>query len=575
MAIKLKNHPPRLVALAAAVLCAHSAHAVNFQGETISGSVDSTVATGIGIRAGAAQCGSVIGSFGGSAMPTQPTGATAPTGCADALSAYNDQGNLNYAKHDRFTQYVKGTHEVLLNFPEDIKFLGRVSWLRDFSATHTTGDLSGLGSTAPFTDDARGDVRFKARLLDFWVSKSFRLGEQHGQVRIGNQVLNWGENLFLSGGLSQTNSLDLMRLSQPGTQLKEAVLPAPMIDVSSTIASGLSIETYLQHGWNGHYFPPVGSYWSTSSVGKGAALYGYPTEREARAGGQYGVALRYQPSGTALNLGLYGMNYHDKMPDIVTSATSTTGLAYRYLEDRKLVGVSANFPLGDWAIGTELSYRPHDAVALNASAPGFGPTALTPVTGATSCRANGDCYAEAKKYQLHVTGLLSLSPNSHGAFLDLVKADTGNFLGEFVAIRYPGLQRSYGGVPVAAGAWGWGYETTVQADMTGFGTPAPVGSKTSYGYNFDFSLVYDGTVIPGWQVVPEVYFFHALKGRTPNLAATFMEGAKSANFIINFIQNPAKWQFSVNYARFWGGSSLFDQPLRDRSFYGASLSYNF
>ena len=42
------------------------------------------------------------------------------------------------------------------------------------------------------------------------------------------------------------------------------------------------------------------------------------------------------------------------------SATSGSGFAYHYLEDRKMLGVSANFPLGNWAIGTELSYRPHD-----------------------------------------------------------------------------------------------------------------------------------------------------------------------------------------------------------------------
>ncbi|MFX5634211.1 DUF1302 family protein, partial [Acinetobacter baumannii] len=86
-----------------------------------------------------------------------------------------------------------------------------------------------------------------------------------------------------------------------------------------------------------------------------------------------------------------------------------------------------------------------------------------------------------------------------------------------------------------------------------------------YGYNFDFSWVYDGSVIPGWQVIPEVYFFHAVKGRTPNATATFMEGAKMANFTVTFTQNPAKWQVALNFAKFWGGASVFDQPLRDRS----------
>lgn len=565
----------RKTAIAAALLCAASAQAIEIKGETVSGNFDSTVSAGIGVRAGSPACSAVIGSFAGSASPMQPTGPGAPAGCADVFSSYNDQGNLNYAKHDRFTTYLKGTHELLLNFPEDVKFMGRVSWLRDFSATRTTGIASGAGTPAPFGDDARDDLRQKVRLLDLWVSKSFTAGDERVRVRLGNQVVNWGESLFLPGGMNQTNAVDLMRLAQPGTQLKEAVLPAPMLNVASGLGHGLSLEAYVQQGWSGNYFPPVGSYWSTAAVGRSSADYGVPVNGNPRNSGQYGAALRYQPEGTSLNLGLYAINYHDKSPVLVTSATSGSGFAYRYLEDRKLLGVSANFPLGNWAIGTEVSYRPRDAVALNASAPGLADNALTPAFGVRACLANGNCYVEQKKVQAHLTGLLSLTPGDHGPLLDLLGASTGTLLAEAVLIRYPDLRRTYQGVPVAAGGWGWGYDTTANADATGPGVPAAVGSRTSYGYNFDFSWVYDGTVIPGWQVVPEVYFFHAVKGRTPNMMATFMQGAKSANFVVGFIKNPATWQVSINYARFWGGSSVFDQPLRDRSFIGATVSRNF
>jgi hypothetical protein len=102
-----------------------------------------------------------------------------------------------------------------------------------------------------------------------------------------------------------------------------------------------------------------------------------------------------------------------------------------------------------------------------------------------------------------------------------------------------------------------------------------VGDKLSAGYNLDFSWVYDGSLIPGWQVIPEVYFFHAVSGRTPNSSGLFMEGAKSDNFIVSFMQNPANWQFGLNYAKFWSGSRVFDQPYADRDFVGAYVSRNF
>lgn len=562
----MNKHVIKASATAAALLCAGAANAFTFEGETVSGNFDSTVSLGVGVRASKQACSSVIGSTAGS--PTPASGASAPAGCADFLSGLNDQGNLNYNRGDRFTTYLKGTHELLLNLPEDVKFLGRVSWLRDFSATNTTGNISGGNSSGEsLSHDSNNELRQKVRLLDLWVSKSFNLGEERARVRVGNQVVNWGESLFLPGGINQTNAIDLMRLSNPGTQLKEAILPAPMINFASGMGHGFSIETYVQQGWESNYFPPVGSYWSTATVGEGASAAGLPTTKRPRSTGQYGVALRYTPPGMEANFGLYVMNYHDKSP-VLSTASTPSGLGYSYLEDRKMIGLSANFPLGNWAIGTELSYRPKDAVSLNSSVPN---------ANGSYCMTNGKCYVETEKYQLAVTGLLSLTPSEHGPILKALGADTATLMLEAVAIKYPNLKSSYDGIPVAAGLWGWGYDTTAAASSTlaAGGNTAGVGSATSYGYNFDFSWVYDGSVLPGWQVVPEIYYFQAVKGRTPNATATFMQGAKMANFTISFIQNPAKWQFAINMAKFWGGASVLDQPLRDRSFYGLTVSRNF
>ena len=205
----------RQQAICAGVLlaCAGAPHAATFEINGVQGSFDSTVSAGVGVRAQDRACSHVIGSAGGASTP--PGGSSAGAGCADSFSGYNDQGNLNYDKHDRFTTYLKGTHELLLTFPDDVKFLARMSWLRDFAATHASGNLSALGSAASFPDDSSRALRHKERLLDLWVSKAFQLGEERGRVRVGNQVLNWGESLFLPGGLNQTNSLDLLRLSQP------------------------------------------------------------------------------------------------------------------------------------------------------------------------------------------------------------------------------------------------------------------------------------------------------------------------------------------------------------------------
>ncbi len=565
-----KQMTSKLLVGAVAAACAGSAAAFTFSTGEVSGTFNSSVSLGTGVRADGQPCGTVIGTTFGA--PTPATGAGAPGGCLDAASFYNDQGNLNYNKGDAFTTYLKGTHELFLKMPNEWKFFGRINWVKDFSATHTTGVVSGGNSTGvALSGDASSQLNFKARLLDFWVSKQFDLNGEEARIRVGNQVISWGESLFLPGGINQTNAMDLMRLAQPGTQLKEVYLPAPIISAAAGLGHGFNVEGYVQTDWNKDYFPPVGSYWSTASIGNGADSYGAfgtATAKEPRNGGQYGLALRYQPESTQVNFGLYAMRYHDKAPVLSYANPATaSGAQFTYLEDRTLLGVSTNFPLGDWAIGSELSYRPKAAIALQ-------PLATNNVNGGY-CLAGGNCYIDQKRYQMNLTGILSMTPSDYGGILKLLgNPDTATLLAEAAVTDFPDMQSSYQGVPVAAGLWGWGALTSSDTMFTTGQNPS-VGTPMSWGYNFDFSWTYDGSLLPNWQVTPEVYYFQAVKGRSPDAMALFMQGAKSANFIVTFTHNPANWSFGMNYAKFWGGSSVLDQPLTGRNFYGAYVTRNF
>lgn len=560
---KHRQKPVAALVTALVTTYAGSAAAFTFESENISGSFDSTVTLGVGIRATSPGCGLVLRDSSGTAPSGQgvPSGG-AVGGCTEYTSGLGDQGNLNYRKGDAFTTYLKGSHEFLLKLPDDYKFMTRFTWLKDFSATHTSGIGSvgtppGLGGG--LAQDAREDLGFKARLMDFWVSKEFWMGDQKARLRVGNQVISWGESFFTPGGINQINSMDLMRLSQPGTQLKEVFLPAPIISLATGLGHGVNVEGYVQMGWNDNYFPPTGSYWSTvNGLGKGASAYGL-VKTKPKTGNQYGGSVRWQPTGTQLNLGFYAISYQDKSPQFSYNADGVGHAGWMFPEDRKLYGVSANFPLGDWSLGTELSYRPKDAVALNTVSSDF-------CAGGTG----GHCYVDEKKFQWHLTGMLSMTPSDYGGVLSaLGGAQTANLILEAVMIRYPNLKPYYSGEAVAAGGWAWGLENNPANGVEA------VGTKNSWGFNVDFSWVYDSTLIPGWQVTPEIFYSQTVSGRTPTTAGTFMQGAKSANFILNFAQNPATWQFGVNYARFWGGDRVLDQPLKDRDFYGAYLSRNF
>jgi len=538
-----------VVALAIASMFAFPAYSLDFSNDLLSGSLDNTVSSGFGRRTRSPSSSLIVQGNTGT-----------PAGTAGTFSNLGDQGDLNYAKGDFFTTYVKGTHQLTLKLPEQFNFMASGIWLRDFTATHTTGYLDGSPFTPTslsggLTDSAATDLRYKGRVMDLWLSKVFDVADQQVRVRAGKQVFNWGESLFTPGGINASNPIDIMRLSQPGTQIKEAILPTPAVSVASGLGGGFNIEGYVQTTWEHSYLPPTGSYWSVANgLGKGQEDYGFG-EQKAKGHGQWGLSLRYKVPATSLDLGLYALNYHDKLPQFAFGGS--TGIEWVYPENRHLFGVSANLPVGDWAVGTELSYRPKDAVALNSN------------SGCAS--QGGQCWVDTDHYQWHLTGLYSLNSGTTPGILNFVNAQGGFFLFEFAVISFPHLQQTYGANddPIASGGWGWGNET-------GSGSPSvATGNKTSAGISMDFSLTYDGTVIPGWQVTPEIFYGRGLHGRTPTTGATFMQGAQIANILVTFARNPTTWQFGVNYAKFWGGNSPFDQPYADRDYFGAYASYSF
>jgi hypothetical protein len=303
-------------------------------------------------------------------------------------------------------------------------------------------------------------------------------------------------------------------------------------------------------------------------------------DRTAKNSGQYGIAVHYKPENLRLDLGFYFINYHDKMP--VLNLLSDLTLRWDYLENRKMYGVSANFPVGNWAMGWELSYRPKEAVALSSCFNAGGP-----LDGISNGAVGIDCpmWVDKEKYQMHLTGILSMTPGDHGWFLDLLGAQTATFIGEAVWIRFPGvgpdkrISRTIGGVAVdqvpAAGYGFWKGPPLVQDIGAGpipYDTIAGVGDENSYGFTADFNWAYDNKIIEGWQVIPGLTYFQALGGMTPTLTANYFSGAKSVNFYVLFNQNPpSRWQAGLNYTNYFGNNQL----LADRDFIGGFLTRNF
>ena len=537
-----------------------------------------------------------------------------------ALWANGDNGDLNYRKTSFYTANVDVVTELLLTAPaEGWKFLARGQAFYDFAVAQT--DRTAL------SDPARQQAERNASLLDLFIEKDFSVGLQSGHVRVGNQVINWGESYYAFGGINQTNSIDIQKLSTPGTLLKQVLLPAPMVEFESSLPGRVSFEGYVQAHWYANRYPPVGTFWSyndtfgrgglpasfsttnfnfsgpdagtiagllshnnavnnqinqnlTNGLYAGAPYFSLGVPYTTVDGGnnrpEYGLRVNYKPEHLQADFSLYYENYTDKSP-ILTYYNTESSAIWSYLQKRSLFGASANFQLGDWAVGTELSFRPHDAVAMSGCYGAGGPA------DANTNLASGNCaaYKDFQKYQFDINGQLIMSRSSQ-PFIKLLGATQAVLTTEATWIQYPGVDpnRQY-----ASAVNGKKVYQVVDAEYvtwqdtsnrSGLGYPIAAGQGTagSAGLLVDFNWTYDGNLIHGWGVTPGVTLFEAVHGYTPSFQANYEVGYKSANFYTLFYQNPAVWNAGINYTVFYGGNSL-TQPYSDRNNVGVFVTRNF
>jgi len=160
-------------------------------------------------------------------------------------------------------------------------------------------------------------------LYDLFVYGDLDLGGHLTSVRVGKQVVNWGESNIMGGGISSAiNPEDLGKRTTPGTEVKERLLPQEMVYFNFGLSEYTSLEAYYIWNWRRTEFVPVGTYFSPFDfLGPGfnpdLQVPGVE-ERDAdkpKRGGQWGVAVHHIfPSLNDMDLGLYWVRSHASNP---------------------------------------------------------------------------------------------------------------------------------------------------------------------------------------------------------------------------------------------------------------------
>nr|WP_166363549.1 DUF1302 domain-containing protein [Pseudomonas akapageensis] len=529
------------------------------------------------------------------------------------FSSGGDDGRQNFQKGETFSKIFKGVHDLQLTYGDTRAFVRGKYWYdfelkdedRPFKQISDEGrDMSARSSGAEF--------------LDAFIAQKYSIADRSGDVRLGKQVVSWGESLFIGNSINSINPLDVAALRRPGAELKEGLIPVNMVYVSQGLTDNLSAEAFYQLEWQPYALDNCGTFFGADPIPKGcnrnftaglaeiaplepiAAAAGLPfgfngregvfvpreSDHDASDGGQWGLSLHWMGDGT--EYGAYYMNYHSRSPTLalrpatgVTNFINTvlpaSGLPAEeqfalglgtaagnssyfldYPENIHLYGVSfsTTLPTGT-AWSGEISYRPNAPVTINSADLGGGllNPALRALTGSNiEPTVNGEEGQVIQGYRRK----------------EITQAQTS-----FVHIFDPMLGAEYLSVATELGVTHIGGLESL--DTQRYGRDSVYGdinqggrngyyTATSWGYRAYAKLSYPN-VFAGVNLMPNLFWSHDVDGYSP----VFNEGSKSVGLGLDADYRNT-YTASLSYTNNFGGD--FNTSV-DRDFVALSFGVNF
>ncbi|MDH1621223.1 DUF1302 domain-containing protein [Pseudomonas chengduensis] len=586
---------PHTLALAVAVGFVAPAQAVNFNIGEIEGQFDSSLSVGASWS-----------------MRSPDRDLIGPNNGGQGQAQTGDDGRLNFKKGETFSKIFKGIHDLELKYRDTGVFVRGKYWY-DFELK----DESRLFKDIDDSNRKEGAKSSGAEILDAFLYHNYAIGDLPGTVRVGKQVVSWGESTFIGNSINAINPIDVAAFRRPGAEIKEGLIPVNMLYLSQSLTDQLSMEAFYQLEWDQTIIDNCGTFFSTADVAADGCDNGYHIgspaiaplqpvaaafgqgfrvdsegvilpragDRDARDSGQWGLALRWL--GDETEYGAYFMNYHSRTPIVSTQnaglATlaalpgiigtaegivpgSGAGLAQsvmlgngryylEYPEDIRLYGLSfsTTLPTGTAWAG-EVSYRPNLPLQINTT--DMTLSLLNPIAPGTAPVAAGPGQDNVGYRRKEVTQVQTTFTH----FFDQVMG-AGRFtlVGEIGMAHVGGLESREDlryGRDSLFGAYGF------RGDTHGFVT------STSWGYRVRGIWEYSN-VFAGVNLKPNVSWSHDVHGYGPN--GLFNEGAKAVSFGVDADYRNT-YTASLSYTDFFGGEY---NTAVDRDFLALSFGVSF
>ena len=295
--------------------------------------------------------------------------------------ANGNDGNNAFDKGSLINNRISFVTDANFNWRQDYGVFLRATGFYDNvydqsndNGTGTSNCFAGGRCSRPnrFSDDTVDQHREDLRMLDAYVYGNWRVAGHNLNLRVGDQVVSWGESMFYPGISGAQSPVDATKATTPGVEVKEILLPVGQVFGQISLTDSLSLQAYYQYKWEKTELFGVGSYFSsTDYIDEGGFndATGFLTrldDEEPSDSGQYGVALTY--TAESLNnteFGLYYVRFHDKQPSLDFRPSLSGHYQMRYFDDIDLYGVSFATNIGDASIAGEISYRDGQAVMVD------------------------------------------------------------------------------------------------------------------------------------------------------------------------------------------------------------------
>ena len=174
-------------------------------------------------------------------------------------SINSDDGRLNFDRGDLVSAPVKARLEFETSSGNWSAFLRTNMYYDAALMSDSSFERGGLN------DKGETNAGRNLTVLDAFVSWDGDTNGMPYMVRIGRQVINWGENTFIPGGNSSFNPIDVAALRQPGAEIKDALLPVEAIYGSLQVTQDLTIEAYVG-GWDDYKLDAGGTLFGGSDT---------------------------------------------------------------------------------------------------------------------------------------------------------------------------------------------------------------------------------------------------------------------------------------------------------------------